>query len=140
MSSGVGNSNLSPSHVVGLVEVYLEILLHQLPGPHSNFARVMPVTADEIRAQPVGPCSELPADFQRDFAATAALRRRLQALHPDSELAPRDVVARCIARQMASQEGKPVLLDAARLEREKGNGFLATRFPSIEAIHPEQVT
>lgn len=59
--------------------------------------------------------------------------RFMQKLHPDAELAPRDVVARSIARQMALQGGKPVLLDAARLEREKGEGFLAKRFPTIDA-------
>ena len=59
--------------------------------------------------------------------------RFMQRLHADAELAPRDVVARSIARQMAAQEGKPVLLDAARLEVEKGAGFLAKRFPSIDA-------
>ncbi|QMV18360.1 L-aspartate oxidase [Granulicella sp. 5B5] len=59
--------------------------------------------------------------------------RFMQKLHPDAELAPRDVVARSIAWQMALQGGKPVLLDAARLEREMGAGFLAKRFPTIDA-------
>lgn len=53
--------------------------------------------------------------------------------HPDAELAPRDVVARSIVEQMASQGSRPVLLDAARLERDKGEGFLAKRFPTIDA-------
>lgn len=55
-------------------------------------------------------------------------RRFMQALHPDAELAPRDVVARGIAMQMATQDGAPVLLDATRL----GSGFLARRFPGID--------
>src|SRR5690606_33581278 len=45
--------------------------------------------------------------------------------HPDGELAPRDVVARAIARAEACQGGRPVLLDATAL----GAGFLARRFP-----------
>lgn len=49
--------------------------------------------------------------------------------HPDGELAPRDVVARAIARRMAEQ-GHPVRLDATAL----GAQFLATRFPTIDAM------
>jgi L-aspartate oxidase len=56
-------------------------------------------------------------------------RRFMQTLHPDAELAPRDVVARGIATQMAAQGGNPVLLDATKL----GAEFLARRFPSIDA-------
>ena len=55
--------------------------------------------------------------------------RFMQMLHPDAELAPRDVVARGIAMQMAAQGGRPVLLDATKL----GAEFLARRFPSIDA-------
>lgn len=51
-------------------------------------------------------------------------------VHPDAELAPRDVVARGIARQMAAQNGSPVLLDATRL----GARFLAERFPGIDRV------
>jgi L-aspartate oxidase len=50
-------------------------------------------------------------------------------VHPDGELAPRDIVARGIAAQMALQAGRPVLLDAAAL----GHKFLADRFPGITA-------
>ncbi|MFO7691401.1 MAG: L-aspartate oxidase [Cryobacterium sp.] len=49
--------------------------------------------------------------------------------HPDAELAPRDVVARSIARVMAEQDGAPVLLDATGLGREA----LEARFPTITA-------
>jgi L-aspartate oxidase len=45
------------------------------------------------------------------------------------ELAPRDVVARAIAAQMAKQGGAPVRLDATKL----GGEFLAKRFPNIDA-------
>jgi L-aspartate oxidase len=49
--------------------------------------------------------------------------------HPDAELAPRDVVARAIAVEMAAQDGQPVVLDATAL----GADFLARRFPTIDA-------
>jgi L-aspartate oxidase len=61
-------------------------------------------------------------------------RRFMQAMHPDAELAPRDVVARGIARQMAKQGGRPVLLDATKL----GGEFLARRFPTIDAAVRER--
>src|SRR5690625_6074297 len=50
------------------------------------------------------------------------------AVHPDAELAPRDVVARAVAAQMLAT-GAPVYLDATAL----GVEFLARRFPSIDA-------
>lgn len=55
--------------------------------------------------------------------------RFMQAVHPGAELAPRDVVARGIAAQMAKQGGQPVWLDATAL----GAAFLAERFPTIDA-------
>ncbi|WP_426520303.1 L-aspartate oxidase [Diaminobutyricibacter sp. McL0618] len=59
----------------------------------------------------------------------AAGERFMLDVHPAAELAPRDVVARGIAVEMAAQGGKPVLLDATGL----GAGFLAHRFPTIDA-------
>ena len=59
----------------------------------------------------------------------ASGRRFMTALHPDAELAPRDIVAREIARVMAAQGGAPVLLDATA----RGERFLRQRFPSITA-------
>ncbi|WP_064121450.1 L-aspartate oxidase [Halotalea alkalilenta] len=56
-------------------------------------------------------------------------RRFMPALHAQAELAPRDVVARAIARTMAAQQGQPVWLDATGLEAER----LAARFPGISA-------
>jgi L-aspartate oxidase len=56
-------------------------------------------------------------------------RRFMPDVHPDAELAPRDVVARGIAQQMAKQPGIPVRLDATGL----GAEFLARRFPNIDA-------
>lgn len=61
-------------------------------------------------------------------------RRFMLDVHPDAELAPRDVVARGIAAQMASQKGKPVRLDATDL----GGEFLAKRFPNIDAASRAQ--
>ena len=56
-------------------------------------------------------------------------RRFMLDVHPAAELAPRDVVARGIATQMARQPGVPVRLDATHL----GTEFLARRFPTIDA-------
>jgi L-aspartate oxidase len=56
-------------------------------------------------------------------------RRFMQHIHAGAELAPRDVVARGIARQMSAQNGQPVMLDATGL----GASFLAQRFPTIDA-------
>ena len=57
-------------------------------------------------------------------------RRFMTDWHPDGELAPRDVVARGIARLMAAQDGTPALLDATAL----GATFLAERFPGIDRV------
>lgn len=58
-------------------------------------------------------------------------RRFMQDVHPDAELAPRDVVARAIHRLRAT--GTEVYLDARAVEAERGAGFLARRFPAITA-------
>lgn len=57
----------------------------------------------------------------------AAGRRFMTGVDRRAELAPRDVVARGIARQMALQAGLPVHLDATALGRET----LEKRFPTI---------
>ncbi|UFU07415.1 L-aspartate oxidase [Ruania halotolerans] len=54
--------------------------------------------------------------------------RFMMGVHPDAELAPRDVVARAVADRMRST-GAPVRLDAIAL----GAARLAERFPSIDA-------
>lgn len=56
-------------------------------------------------------------------------KRFMFDLHPDGELAPRDVVARGIAARSADQGGLAVRLDATAL----GARFLAERFPTIDA-------
>ncbi|MGF6821678.1 L-aspartate oxidase [Microbacterium sp. ZKA21] len=53
--------------------------------------------------------------------------------HPDGELAPRDVVARAIARR-AARQGRPVRLDATAL----GARRLAERFPTIDRVTRER--
>jgi len=57
-------------------------------------------------------------------------RRFMLDVHPDGELAPRDVVARGIAAAMARQGGAPVLLDATAL----GRAMLTERFPGISRL------
>lgn len=57
----------------------------------------------------------------------AAGHRFMTDVHPDAELAPRDVVARGIAAAVRDQGGAPVLLDATGLDP----GFLVTRFPGL---------
>ena len=54
-------------------------------------------------------------------------RRFMTDVHPDAELAPRDVVARGIAAAVRDQGGAPVLLDATGLDA----GFLVRRFPGL---------
>ncbi|MEP6479146.1 MAG: L-aspartate oxidase [Rhodoglobus sp.] len=60
-------------------------------------------------------------------------RRFMFDVHPDGELAPRDVVARGIAAAMERQGGRPVMLDATALGRE----YLAERFPGITRVCAE---
>lgn len=57
-------------------------------------------------------------------------RRFMLDVHPDAELAPRDIVARAVWRQMTAQGGAPVLLDATAL----GAAFLARRFPGLDGV------
>ncbi len=61
-------------------------------------------------------------------------QRFMLAVDPAAELAPRDVVARGIARQMARQNNAPVLLDATKLGPAGATAaFLRERFPTIDA-------
>ncbi|MFJ6026264.1 L-aspartate oxidase [Pseudarthrobacter sp. NPDC092424] len=60
-------------------------------------------------------------------------RRFMRAYHQDAELAPRDVVSRSIALHLAKL-GDPnghVHLDARVIEKERGAGYLARRFPTL---------
>jgi L-aspartate oxidase len=60
-------------------------------------------------------------------------RRFVFDVHPDGELAPRDVVARAVARQAALQ-GSPARLDATMI----GAARLAERFPTIDRVTRER--
>jgi L-aspartate oxidase len=80
----------------------------------------------------VAPDSFLVSEAVRGEGAVlvdATGHRFMTDVHPDAELAPRDVVARGIADQMLRQPGTPVRLDATAL----GAAFLAQRFPTIDA-------
>lgn len=62
-------------------------------------------------------------------------RRFMTDVDARAELAPRDVVARAIARSMREQGGDPVLLDARDLAaRLGGAAALARRFPTIDRL------
>lgn len=65
----------------------------------------------------------------------AAGERFMLGRHPLAELAPRDVVAREIAAEMAAQGGAPVLLDATALAPTvpENSALLGRRFPTITA-------
>jgi L-aspartate oxidase len=68
-------------------------------------------------------------------------RRFALDAHPDGELAPRDVVARAIARAMEAQDGRPVFLDATGLggtDAAARAAFLARRFPTIDGAVRER--
>ncbi|WP_104092291.1 L-aspartate oxidase [Arthrobacter sp. GMC3] len=58
--------------------------------------------------------------------------------HPDGDLAPRDVVSRSIAAHLRNgRSGQHVFLDATGVEAIHGAGYLARRFPTIDATTQE---
>lgn len=59
--------------------------------------------------------------------------RFMPGYHPDAELAPRDVVSRSIALHLAQlcDPNGHVFLDATVIEEQRGQGFLARRFPTL---------
>lgn len=57
-------------------------------------------------------------------------RRFMPAVHPDAELAPRDVVSRGIVEELRRSGDPNVFLDLSHLEA----GFLRKRFPGISAL------
>ncbi|MDQ0276906.1 L-aspartate oxidase [Arthrobacter silviterrae] len=68
----------------------------------------------------------------RDSHGTAFMAR----YHPEGDLAPRDVVSRSIAahlRSLHAEPGATVFLDATGVEASHGAGYLARRFPTIDA-------
>src|SRR5699024_10013553 len=58
-------------------------------------------------------------------------KRFMSAAHPDTELAPRDVVSRTIAQVMRDVGTSSVWLDARVIEQRHGPGTLARRFPVL---------
>lgn len=103
-----------------------------------EFFQFHPTTlaAEEI---PGGPPALLISEAVRGEGAVlldAAGYRFLPDYHPDAELAPRDVVSRSIALHLAAMGApadSPVFLDARGIEAARGPGFLARRFPTIDA-------
>lgn len=63
--------------------------------------------------------------------------RFMPRYHPEGDLAPRDVVSRSIAAHLATTAGAAdsacVYLDATGVEESHGAGYLAGRFPTIDA-------
>lgn len=62
------------------------------------------------------------------YLVDAGGRRFMTEVHPNAELAPRDVVSRAIVRQIAAQGGQHVLLDCRHIHA------FASRFPGIAAV------
>ncbi|WP_246036618.1 L-aspartate oxidase [Sinomonas susongensis] len=60
-------------------------------------------------------------------------RRFVADYHPLGELAPRDAVSRALALHRRAGGGQ-AYLDATGIEAERGAGFLARRFPSLDAM------
>ncbi|WP_449373337.1 L-aspartate oxidase [Arthrobacter psychrolactophilus] len=63
----------------------------------------------------------------------AAGERFMPRYHPEGDLAPRDVVSRSIAAHLAATGQDAVYLDATGVEKAQGPGYLAKRFPTIDA-------
>ncbi|WP_425862335.1 L-aspartate oxidase [Arthrobacter sp. TWP1-1] len=63
--------------------------------------------------------------------------RFMPRYHPEGDLAPRDVVSRSIAAHLATtadaEDSACVYLDATGVEESHGAGYLARRFPTIDA-------
>ncbi|WP_211878221.1 L-aspartate oxidase [Pseudarthrobacter albicanus] len=103
-----------------------------------EFFQFHPTTlaAEEV---PGGPPALLISEAVRGEGALlldAAGYRFMPDYHPDAELAPRDVVSRSIALHLAATGApadSPVYLDARGIEAARGAGFLARRFPTINA-------
>lgn len=103
-----------------------------------EFFQFHPTTlaAEEV---PGGPPALLISEAVRGEGALlldAAGYRFMPDYHPDAELAPRDVVSRSIALHLAATGAPadgPVYLDARGIEAARGTGFLARRFPTINA-------
>ena len=60
--------------------------------------------------------------------------RFLAAAHPDAELAPRDVVSRAVSAYLQDSGQSRVWLDATGVAGAHGPGYLARRFPALDAL------
>lgn len=96
----------------------------------AEFIQFHPTLVDPAKYPKAGMVSEA-VRGEGAILVNEAGHRFMPELHPDAELAPRDVVARGIHGQI--QSGHQVFLDARAVEAARGAGFLATRFPSITA-------
>lgn len=65
---------------------------------------------------------------------TAGGIRFLAAVHPDAELAPRDVVSRAVSGHLHTSGERRVWLDATGVAAAHGPGYLARRFPGLAAM------
>ncbi|MDN3482990.1 L-aspartate oxidase [Arthrobacter sp. APC 3897] len=54
--------------------------------------------------------------------------------HPDAELAPRDVVSRAVSAYLQDSGERCVWLDATGIAAARGTGYLAGRFPGLDAM------
>ncbi|MFK0085204.1 L-aspartate oxidase [Glutamicibacter sp. NPDC090743] len=96
----------------------------------AEFVQFHPTLVDPARYPEAGMVSEA-VRGEGAILVNDAGQRFMPGIHPDAELAPRDVVARGIHEQI--QAGHHVYLDARAVEETRGAGFLARRFPSITA-------
>ncbi|MEG0212917.1 MAG: FAD-dependent oxidoreductase, partial [Glutamicibacter sp.] len=96
----------------------------------AEFIQFHPTLVDPARYPEAGMVSEA-VRGEGAILVNDAGQRFMPGIHPDAELAPRDVVARGIHEQI--QAGHQVYLDARAVEETRGTGFLAGRFPSITA-------
>ena len=60
--------------------------------------------------------------------------RFLASAHPDAELAPRDVVSRAVSAYLQGSGQSRVWLDATGVAAAHGPGYLARRFPALDAL------
>jgi L-aspartate oxidase len=65
---------------------------------------------------------------------TATGQRFLTEVHPDAELAPRDVVSRAVSAYLQDSGETRVWLDATGIAADRGHGYLARRFPKLDAL------
>ncbi|WP_313814712.1 FAD-binding protein [Glutamicibacter sp.] len=96
----------------------------------AEFVQFHPTLVDPVRYPSAGMVSEA-VRGEGAVLVTEDGERFMRRVHPDAELAPRDVVARGIHQQLLA--GRTVYLDARAVDAERGSGFLARRFPSITA-------